>query len=52
VGGSTTSIFAGVATRAQRRGELGENDPYRQAPSVSDGDAVTEGRQGSRVVMG
>jgi hypothetical protein len=50
--GSTASIFASVATRAQSRGELGENGPDQRAPSVSDDDAVMKGRLGSHVKMG
>jgi hypothetical protein len=41
-----------IFTRVQSREELGENDPDRRAPSVSDGDTVTGGRPGSRVKMG
>jgi hypothetical protein len=46
------SFFVGAATLAQSRGELGENDPNRWAPSVSDGDAVTKDRSGSHANMG
>jgi hypothetical protein len=49
---SKVSIFAGVATRVQSRGELGEDGPDRRAPSVSDDVTVTGGRPGSPMKMG